>query len=133
MPSSATGSGCATRRASRSGSSAASPSGSARTSCAGASTAWTARPDGSYELIDYKTGKARTEEQLQEDVQLSVYQMGARESWQLETSAQSYFYVMTGEKVPVEHSEEQLERVRNDHRHDRRRHHAAGVPADALA
>ena len=71
------------------------------------------RPDGSYELIDYKTGKARTEEQLQEDVQLSVYQMGARESWRLETSAQSYFYVMTGEKVPVEHSEEQLERVRN--------------------
>jgi len=68
--------------------------------------------DGSYELIDYKTGKARTEEQLREDVQLSVYQMGARESWGLETSAQSYFYVMTGEKVPVEHSEEQLDRVR---------------------
>ena len=70
-------------------------------------------PDGSYELIDYKTGKARTEEQLREDVQLSVYQMGARESWQLETSAQSYLYVMTGEKVPVEHSEEQLDRVRS--------------------
>jgi DNA helicase-2/ATP-dependent DNA helicase PcrA len=70
------------------------------------------RPDGSYELIDYKTGKARTEEQLREDVQLSVYQMGARESWRLETSAQSYLYVMTGDKVPVEHSEEQLERVR---------------------
>ena len=70
------------------------------------------RPDGSYELIDYKTGKARTEDQLAEDVQLSVYQMGARESWELETSAQSYLYVMTGEKVPVEHSEEQLERVR---------------------
>ncbi|CAN5575053.1 hypothetical protein BH20ACT19_BH20ACT19_12920 [soil metagenome] len=69
-------------------------------------------PDGSYELIDYKTGKARTEEQLAEDVQLSVYQMGARESWGLQTAAQSYLYVMTGEKVPVEHSEEQLERVR---------------------
>ena len=31
-------------------------------------------------------------------MQLSVYQMGARESWQLETSAQSYFYVMTGDR-----------------------------------
>jgi DNA helicase-2/ATP-dependent DNA helicase PcrA len=70
------------------------------------------RPDGSYELIDYKTGKSKTQEQLAEDVQLSVYQMGARESWELETSAQSYLYVMTGEKVPVEHSEEQLDRVR---------------------
>ena len=69
-------------------------------------------PDGSYELIDYKTGKAKTELELREDMQLSLYQMGARESWRLETSAQSYYYVMTGEKVPVEHSEEELDRVR---------------------
>jgi DNA helicase II / ATP-dependent DNA helicase PcrA len=70
-------------------------------------------PDGSYELIDYKTGKAKTTEELREDVQLSLYQMGARESWRLETSAQSYFYVLTGEKVPVEHSEEELDRVKD--------------------
>jgi DNA helicase II / ATP-dependent DNA helicase PcrA len=70
-------------------------------------------PDGTYELIDYKTGRAKTEQELREDVQLSVYQMGARESWGLETSAQSYFYVLTGEQVPVEHSEEELERVRS--------------------
>ncbi|HEY6779813.1 MAG TPA: ATP-dependent DNA helicase, partial [Thermoleophilaceae bacterium] len=69
------------------------------------------RPDGSYELIDYKTGKSKTEQELREDVQLSLYQMGARESWKLETSAQSYFYVLTGEKVPVSHSPEELERV----------------------
>ncbi|MBA3261926.1 MAG: ATP-dependent helicase [Thermoleophilaceae bacterium] len=69
-------------------------------------------PDGSFELIDYKTGKAKTEDELREDVQLSVYQMGARESWRLETSAQSYYYVLTGEKVPVKHSAEELERVR---------------------
>jgi DNA helicase-2/ATP-dependent DNA helicase PcrA len=69
-------------------------------------------PDGSYELIDYKTGRAKTEDELREDIQLSVYQMGARESWGLETSAQSYLYVLTGEKVPVEHSDEELARVR---------------------
>src|SRR5215211_3325127 len=69
-------------------------------------------PDGSYELIDYKTGRAKTEDELREDVQLSVYQMGAREAWGLETSAQSYLYVLTGEKVPVEHSDEELDRVR---------------------
>ena len=70
------------------------------------------RPDGTYELIDYKTGKAKSEADLREDVQLSLYQMGARESWRLETSAQSYLYVLTGERVPVEHSEEELDRVR---------------------
>jgi DNA helicase II / ATP-dependent DNA helicase PcrA len=69
-------------------------------------------PDGTYELIDYKTGKSKTEEELREDVQLSLYQMGARESWRLQTSAQSYFYVLTGERVPVTHSEEELDRVR---------------------
>jgi DNA helicase II / ATP-dependent DNA helicase PcrA len=70
------------------------------------------RADGSYELIDYKTGRAKTAQELREDVQLSLYQMGARESWRLDTSAQSYLYVLTGEKVPVEHSEEELDRVR---------------------
>jgi superfamily I DNA/RNA helicase/RecB family exonuclease len=70
------------------------------------------RQDGSYELIDYKTGKSKTEDELREDVQLSLYQMGAREAWRLETSAQSYLYVLTGEKVPVEHSQEELERVK---------------------
>jgi DNA helicase II / ATP-dependent DNA helicase PcrA len=70
------------------------------------------RPDGSYELIDYKTGKAKSAAELREDVQLSLYQMGARESWRLPISAQSYLYVMSGEKVPVEHSNEELDRVR---------------------
>jgi ATP-dependent DNA helicase UvrD/PcrA len=69
-------------------------------------------PDGTYELIDYKTGKSKTEDELREDVQLSLYQMGARESWHLQTSAQSYFYVLTGERVPVTHSEDELDRVR---------------------
>ena len=69
-------------------------------------------PDGGYELIDYKTGRSKSELELREDVQLSLYQMGARESWQLETSAQSYYYVLDNEKVPVTHSEHELERVR---------------------
>ncbi len=69
-------------------------------------------PDGSYELIDYKTGKPKTAAELREDVQLSLYQMGAKESWRLATSAQSYYYVLDNERVPVEHSERELDRVR---------------------
>jgi DNA helicase II / ATP-dependent DNA helicase PcrA len=69
-------------------------------------------PDGRYELIDYKTGRPKSAEDLREDVQLSLYQMGARESWDLRTAAQSYYYVLDNEKVPVAHSEEELERVR---------------------
>ncbi|MBI5106899.1 MAG: ATP-dependent helicase, partial [Solirubrobacterales bacterium] len=58
-------------------------------------------PDGGYELIDYKTGRPKTEAQLREDVQLSLYAVGAREAWQLEASRQSYLYVLDDRKVPL--------------------------------
>ena len=61
-------------------------------------------PDGSYELIDYKTGRARTPSQLKDDIQLSLYQLGARESWKLDSSRQSYYYVLDDEQVPLEPS-----------------------------
>jgi DNA helicase-2/ATP-dependent DNA helicase PcrA len=57
--------------------------------------------DGGYELIDYKTGRPRTAAQLREDVQLSLYAVGAREAWQLESSRQAYHYVLDDEKVRV--------------------------------
>ncbi len=61
-------------------------------------------PDGAqhrYELIDYKTSRPRTPEQLSDDVQLSLYAMAAREDWQLESSSQAYYYVLDDLKVPV--------------------------------
>jgi DNA helicase II / ATP-dependent DNA helicase PcrA len=58
--------------------------------------------DGGYELIDYKTGRPKSAAQLRDDVQLSLYAVGARESWQLEAAHQAYYYVLDDEKVPVE-------------------------------
>jgi len=58
-------------------------------------------PDGEYELIDYKTGRPKTAAQLADDVQLSLYAVGARESWQLEASRQAYYYLLDDEKVAV--------------------------------
>jgi DNA helicase-2/ATP-dependent DNA helicase PcrA len=63
-------------------------------------------PGGGYELIDYKTGRPKTAAQLREDVQLSLYAVGARESWQLDAAQQAYYYVLDDEKVPVERSDE---------------------------
>jgi len=54
-----------------------------------------------YELIDYKTSRPRTPEQLSDDVQLSLYAMAAREDWKLESSSQAYYYVLDDLKVPV--------------------------------
>ncbi len=58
-------------------------------------------PDGEYELIDYKTGRPKTAAQLADDVQLSLYAVGAREAWRLEASRQAYYYLLDDEKVAV--------------------------------
>jgi DNA helicase-2/ATP-dependent DNA helicase PcrA len=58
-------------------------------------------PDGGYELIDYKTGRPKTPEQLTDDVQLSLYAVGAREAWHLEASEQAYYYLLDDQKVAV--------------------------------
>ena len=66
---------------SRSGSSVRSPSGSARTWLRGRVDRVDRLPDGGYELIDYKTGRPKSAAQLRDDVQLSLYAVGAREAW----------------------------------------------------
>ena len=54
-----------------------------------------------YELIDYKTSRPKTAEQLREDIQLSLYALAAREDWGLESSRQAYYYVLDDLIVPV--------------------------------
>jgi DNA helicase-2/ATP-dependent DNA helicase PcrA len=58
-------------------------------------------PGGEYELIDYKTGRPKSAAALAEDVQLSLYAVGAREAWSLESSQQAYYYLLDDEKVTV--------------------------------
>jgi DNA helicase-2/ATP-dependent DNA helicase PcrA len=70
-------------------------------------------PDGTHELIDYKTGRPRSEEQLREDVQLSLYALAARECWQLPHSRQAYYYLLDDEKVPLPDGGRGLDWVRD--------------------
>jgi DNA helicase-2/ATP-dependent DNA helicase PcrA len=60
---------------------------------------------GEYELIDYKTSRPKTAEQLRDDIQLSLYALAAREDWGLESSQQAYYYVLDDLKVPVARDE----------------------------
>jgi DNA helicase-2/ATP-dependent DNA helicase PcrA len=57
--------------------------------------------DGRYELIDYKTGRPKAPAQLRDDVQLALYAVAARQAWSLESSVQSYLYVLDDQKVPL--------------------------------
>jgi DNA helicase-2/ATP-dependent DNA helicase PcrA len=70
-------------------------------------------PGGEYELIDYKTGRPKSAEQLADDVQLSLYAVGARESWRLEASRQAYYYLLDDQKVAVDDMGDRGEWVRD--------------------
>jgi DNA helicase-2/ATP-dependent DNA helicase PcrA len=58
-------------------------------------------PGGEYELIDYKTGRPKSQAQLADDVQLSLYAVGAQEAWSLDASRQAYYYLLDDQKVAV--------------------------------
>jgi DNA helicase-2/ATP-dependent DNA helicase PcrA len=62
-------------------------------------------PGGEYELIDYKTGRPKSEAQLAEDVQLSLYAVGASEAWRLDASRQAYYYLLDDKKVALSHGD----------------------------
>jgi DNA helicase II / ATP-dependent DNA helicase PcrA len=70
-------------------------------------------PGGEYELIDYKTGRPKNAAQLADDVQLSLYAVGARESWRLDASRQAYYYLLDDQKVAVPDDAERDEWVRD--------------------
>jgi DNA helicase II / ATP-dependent DNA helicase PcrA len=68
-------------------------------------------PDGGYELIDYKTGERKSEEQLESDLQLALYRLAAHEAWEIEAGTGSYYYVLDADKVAAPAKPDDAERV----------------------
>ena len=69
-------------------------------------------PDGSYEIIDYKTGSAKRAAELQRDLQLGVYALAAREVFRFDPLSLSYYYLETSERVTVDKPRERLDEDR---------------------
>jgi len=80
--------------------------------------------DGTVNIVDYKTGKARTQEDADESLQLSIYAMAAQQKWGYRVGA-LVFHNLEG-NVPVfsRRTEFQLEEAR-----DRVRAVVAGIAA----
>jgi DNA helicase II / ATP-dependent DNA helicase PcrA len=68
-------------------------------------------PGGDYELIDYKTGERKTEAELENDLQLALYRLAAREAWEIEAACGSYYYVLDADKVAAPTKPDDAERV----------------------
>jgi DNA helicase-2/ATP-dependent DNA helicase PcrA len=70
------------------------------------------KPDGGYELIDYKTGDPGSGPKLSGDVQIALYRLAAREAWEVDAELSgSYWYVLADERVAVPAEADDAERV----------------------
>ena len=67
---------------------------------------------GGYELIDYKTGRTRTQRDVDRDLQLSVYSLGAIEAWDIKPEKASYYFLIENKRLSISHRDEQLEEAR---------------------
>jgi DNA helicase-2/ATP-dependent DNA helicase PcrA len=67
--------------------------------------------DGGYEVIDYKTGGQKDHEEIAGDVQLALYRLAARESWELEVDQGAYWYVLDDQRVEIPAQPDDAERV----------------------
>jgi DNA helicase-2/ATP-dependent DNA helicase PcrA len=74
-------------------------------------------PDGSVKIVDYKTGKARSQEDADESLQLSIYAMAASEKWGYRVGELTFHNLEGNVSVVSKRTEFQLEdardRVRN--------------------
>lgn len=56
-------------------------------------------PDGSYEVIDYKTNRRLPElRRLREDLQLPIYQMACRELWGITPAKLTFYYLLINQR-----------------------------------
>jgi DNA helicase-2/ATP-dependent DNA helicase PcrA len=71
------------------------------------------RPDGSVAIIDYKTGKARDQEDADESLQLSLYAIAAKEKWGYDVGALIFYNLEENVGVSTARNEAQLLGARN--------------------
>jgi len=69
-------------------------------------------PDGGVAIVDYKTGKARSQEDADESLQLSIYAMAAREKWGYRVGALMFHNLEGNVSVLSKRMEFQLEEAR---------------------
>lgn len=57
-------------------------------------------PDGSYEIIDYKTNRRLPPRRVvEQDLQLSIYFLAAQQVWGITPSAVTLYYLLPGERI----------------------------------
>ena len=71
-------------------------------------------PDGTVAIVDYKTGKARSQEDADDSLQLSIYAMAAQQKWGYRVGELTFHNLEGNVAVVSKRTEFQLEEVRED-------------------
>jgi DNA helicase-2/ATP-dependent DNA helicase PcrA len=70
--------------------------------------------DGTYEVIDYKTGKLKKNQNLDKDLQLSLYALACRDVYGIEASKLSLYFLEDNEKHSTTRGIEDLEKAQTE-------------------
>lgn len=70
--------------------------------------------NGKFEIIDYKTGQTKTEKEIRNDDQLTVYALAAKEYFNYDVEKLTYYYVEEDNPISTERNESDIERLKND-------------------
>lgn len=66
-------------------------------------------PDGKVEIIDYKTGTTKTQKEVDDDVQMTIYTMAATEALKIRPDMLSLYYLESGDKLSTNRTAKQVE------------------------
>ena len=70
--------------------------------------------DGSYEVIDYKTGRFKEDIKLDKDLQLSIYALACRDILKLPVSKLSLYYLESNKKISTSRTDQDLENLHQE-------------------
>ncbi|MBI5412207.1 UvrD-helicase domain-containing protein [Candidatus Peregrinibacteria bacterium] len=71
-------------------------------------------PDGTLEIIDYKTGRTRTEKEVENDLQLFLYAIAAHDCFSLKASRLTLYFLDEDVKISTAPDEAKFEQVKRD-------------------
>ncbi len=70
--------------------------------------------NGKYEIVDYKTGQTKSEKEIRNDDQLTVYALAAKEFFNFDVEKLTYYYLEEDIPISTERTEKDIERLKLD-------------------
>ena len=87
-------------------------------------------PGGGYEIIDYKTNRRLPpQSRIDQDLQLSIYHLAAKEIWGIEPERLTLYYLLPGQRMTTIRTPDGPRRPPPPDRHRRRTHRGREVRA----